>query len=90
MAVGPVRLLAVESATDLVGAALLSPDGSVAERSHVGGRAHAELLAPAIEEVCALAGCTLAEVDTVAADGPAWAGRWDALTVALRPWWAAA
>lgn len=71
MAVGPVRLLAVESATDLVGAALLSPDGSVAERSHVGGRAHAELLAPAIEEVCTLAGCTLAEVDTVAVDiGP--------------------
>jgi len=64
-------LLAVESATDLVGAALLRPDGSVAERSHVGGRAHAELLAPAIEEVCALSGCTLADVDVVAVDiGP--------------------
>jgi tRNA threonylcarbamoyladenosine biosynthesis protein TsaB len=66
-----MRLLAVESATDLVGAALLGPDGGVTERSHVGGRAHAELLAPAIEEVCALAGCTLAEVDALAVDiGP--------------------
>jgi tRNA threonylcarbamoyladenosine biosynthesis protein TsaB len=43
----------------------------VAERSHIGGRAHAELLAPAIEEVCALSGCTLGDVDTVAVDiGP--------------------
>jgi len=75
-----MRLLAVESATDLVGAALLRTDagdgaapgsGSVAERSHVGGRAHAELLAPAIEEVCALSGCTLADVDALAVDiGP--------------------
>jgi len=64
-------LLAVESATDLVGAALLRPDGGVAERSHVGGRSHAELLAPAVEEVCALSGCTLAEVDALAVDvGP--------------------
>ncbi len=75
-----MRLLAVESATDLVGAALLRTDdtdgaasgsGSVAERSHLGGRAHAELLAPAIEEVCALSGCTLADVDALAVDiGP--------------------
>jgi tRNA threonylcarbamoyladenosine biosynthesis protein TsaB len=64
-------LLAIESATDLVGAALLGPNGSVAERSHLGGRAHAELLAPAIEEVCALSGCTLADVDALAVDvGP--------------------
>lgn len=66
-----MRLLAVESATDLVGAALLSPDGGVAERSHVGGRAHAELLAPAVEEVCALSGCTLGDLDALAVDiGP--------------------
>ncbi len=64
-------LLALETATDLVGAALLRTDAGVAERSHVGGRAHAELLAPAVEEVCALSGCTLAEVDSVAVDiGP--------------------
>jgi tRNA threonylcarbamoyladenosine biosynthesis protein TsaB len=66
-----VILLAIETATDLVGAALLRTDGGVAERSHLGGRAHAELLAPAIEEVCALSGCTLADVDALAVDvGP--------------------
>ncbi len=66
-----MTLLALETATDLVGAALLRDDGGVAERSHLGGRAHAELLAPAIEEVCALSGCTLEDVDTVAVDvGP--------------------
>lgn len=65
-----MRVLALETATDLVGAALVR-DGSVAERSHLGGRAHAELLAPAIEEVCALSGTTLAEVDALAVDvGP--------------------
>jgi tRNA threonylcarbamoyladenosine biosynthesis protein TsaB len=66
-----MRLLAVESATDLVGAALLGPDGGVTERSHVGGRAHAELLAPAIEEVCAVSGCTVGDIDRIAVDiGP--------------------
>ena len=66
-----VKLLAVETATDLVGAAVLADDGSVVERSHLGGRAHAELLAPAIEEVCALAGTTLGELDALAVDlGP--------------------
>lgn len=74
-------VLAIESATDLVGAALLRPDpspdgtepgwGSAVERSHLGGRAHAELLAPAIEEVCALSGCVLADVGALAVDiGP--------------------
>ncbi|MGA2838355.1 MAG: tRNA (adenosine(37)-N6)-threonylcarbamoyltransferase complex dimerization subunit type 1 TsaB [Acidimicrobiales bacterium] len=66
-----VILLAIETATDLVGAAVLGPDGGVVERSHVGGRAHAELLAPAIEEACALAGCVLGDVDALAVDvGP--------------------
>jgi tRNA threonylcarbamoyladenosine biosynthesis protein TsaB len=66
-----MMLLALESATDLVGAALLRPDGAVAERTHLGGRAHAELLAPSIEEVCMASGCTLAEVDALAVDvGP--------------------
>jgi tRNA threonylcarbamoyladenosine biosynthesis protein TsaB len=65
-----MKVLGLETATDLVGAALLR-DGAVAERSHLGGRAHAELLAPAVEEVCALSGTTLAEVDAVAVDlGP--------------------
>jgi len=65
-----VNLLAIETATDLVGAALWR-DGTVAERSHLGGRAHGELLAPLIEEVCALSGCTLDDVDALAVDiGP--------------------
>jgi tRNA threonylcarbamoyladenosine biosynthesis protein TsaB len=67
----PVILLAIESATDLVGVALVRDHGGEVERVHAGGRAHAELLAPAIEEVCALSGCTVGEVDTIAVDvGP--------------------
>lgn len=66
-----MRLLAIETATDLVGAAVLTDDGGVAERSHLGGRAHAELLAPAIEEVSALAGCPVGDLEALAVDvGP--------------------
>jgi tRNA threonylcarbamoyladenosine biosynthesis protein TsaB len=66
-----VIVLAIETATDMVGTALLLDDGAGAERMHLGGRAHAELLAPAIEEVCAVSGCTVADVDVVAVDvGP--------------------
>jgi tRNA threonylcarbamoyladenosine biosynthesis protein TsaB len=66
-----VRLLAIESATDMVGVALIGDDGASAERSHVGGRAHAELLVPAIEEVCAVSGCELGDLDHIAVDiGP--------------------
>jgi tRNA threonylcarbamoyladenosine biosynthesis protein TsaB len=66
-----VILLAIETATDMVGAAVLREDGAGAERMHLGGRAHAELLAPAIEEVCAASGCTVADIDLVAVDvGP--------------------
>jgi tRNA threonylcarbamoyladenosine biosynthesis protein TsaB len=67
----PVILLAIESATDMVGVALVRADGGSAERIHEGGRAHAELLAPAIEEVLAASGCTIAQVDRIAVDiGP--------------------
>jgi tRNA threonylcarbamoyladenosine biosynthesis protein TsaB len=67
---GTVNLLAIETATDLVGAALVTDDHA-AERSHQGGRRHAESLAPAIEEVCALTGLTVRELDVVAVDvGP--------------------
>ena len=66
-----MTLLAIESATDTVGVALIRADGGSAERVHEGGRAHAELLAPAIEEVCAISGCTVADVDQLAVDiGP--------------------
>ena len=44
---------------------------AVVERVHVGGREHAERLAPAIEEVCAGAGCALDDVTVIAVDvGP--------------------
>jgi tRNA threonylcarbamoyladenosine biosynthesis protein TsaB len=66
-----MTLLAIESATDTVGAALFRDDGGSAERVHEGGRAHAELLAPAIEEVCAVSGCTVRDIDAIAVDvGP--------------------
>jgi tRNA threonylcarbamoyladenosine biosynthesis protein TsaB len=66
-----VTLLAMESATDSVGVALIRDDGGSAERVHQGGRAHAELLAPAIEEVCMVSGCTVGAIDRIAVDiGP--------------------
>jgi tRNA threonylcarbamoyladenosine biosynthesis protein TsaB len=66
-----VTLLAIESATDMVGVALVRDDGASAERSHTGGRAHAELLVPSVEEVCAVSGCTVADLDVIAVDiGP--------------------
>jgi len=65
-----VNLLAVESATNLVGAAVVTGDRAV-ERSHQGGRRHAESLIPAVEEVLALAGLAAADLDAVAVDvGP--------------------
>jgi tRNA threonylcarbamoyladenosine biosynthesis protein TsaB len=66
-----VTLLAIESATDMVGAALVHPPFGPAERMHLGGRVHAELLVPSIEEVCAVSGCTVADIDVVSVDvGP--------------------
>lgn len=64
-------LLAIESATDLVGAAVVGDEGGAVERVHAGGRAHAEHLAPSIEEACALAGCRVTDLDRIAVDiGP--------------------
>ncbi len=66
-----MTLLAIESATDMVGVGLITTDGAAAERVHVGGRAHAELLVPAIEEVCAVSGCTVGDIERIAVDvGP--------------------
>jgi tRNA threonylcarbamoyladenosine biosynthesis protein TsaB len=66
-----VILLAIETATDMVGVGLIGTGGGSAERTHVGGRAHAERLVPAIEEVCAVEGCTVADIDAIAVDiGP--------------------
>jgi tRNA threonylcarbamoyladenosine biosynthesis protein TsaB len=65
-----MNLLAIESATNLVGAAVAAGE-HVAERSHQGGRRHAESLIPAIEEVCALAGLRVDQLEVVAVDvGP--------------------
>ena len=66
-----MTLLAIESATDMVGVALVRDDGPAAERVHVGGRAHAELLIPSVVEVCAVSGCSIADIDVIAVDvGP--------------------
>jgi tRNA threonylcarbamoyladenosine biosynthesis protein TsaB len=68
---GGVIVLALESATDLVGAALLgdAPPGPPVTES--GGRRHAEALAPAVQQVCQDAGVPLAAVDVIAVDvGP--------------------
>ncbi len=48
----PMNLLAIESATDAVGVALARDGAGTAVVLHEGGRAHAELLVPSIEEVC--------------------------------------
>jgi tRNA threonylcarbamoyladenosine biosynthesis protein TsaB len=65
-----VNLLAIETATDAVGVAVLG-DGGAVERVHLGGRQHAERLVPMIEEACAAAGTPLSAVDVVAVDvGP--------------------
>ena len=66
-----MRLLAIETATDTVGVGLVGADGGSAERVHVGGRVHAELLVPAIEEVCAVSGCVVSDIDVIGVDvGP--------------------
>ena len=91
-----MNLLAIETATDLVGAAFLADAGRPghppsAVRSEPGGRRHAEALAPAIEAVCARTGHTVRDVDVVAVDngpGPngAWQDRWPSVATALAPW----
>lgn len=64
-------VLALESATDLVGAALLGEVPPGPPVTETGGRRHAEALAPAVQQVCRDAGVPLAAVDVVAVDvGP--------------------
>lgn len=66
-----MNLLAIESATDAVGVALARDGAGTAVVLHEGGRAHAELLVPSIEEVCRDAGLSVADLDVVAVDaGP--------------------
>ncbi|HXZ83501.1 MAG TPA: tRNA (adenosine(37)-N6)-threonylcarbamoyltransferase complex dimerization subunit type 1 TsaB [Acidimicrobiales bacterium] len=66
-----MTVLAIETATIEVGAALVGADGPLAESRAPSRRRHAEMLAPAIESVVAAAGVALAAVDAVAVDvGP--------------------
>jgi tRNA threonylcarbamoyladenosine biosynthesis protein TsaB len=66
-----VIVLALESATDLVGAALLGDGPPRPAVTETGGRRHAEALAPAVQRVCQEAGVALAAVDVIAVDvGP--------------------
>ncbi|HET9691274.1 MAG TPA: tRNA (adenosine(37)-N6)-threonylcarbamoyltransferase complex dimerization subunit type 1 TsaB [Acidimicrobiales bacterium] len=69
--VPPPLVLAVDTATPQVGVALAGPDGPLAALQVVEGRRHGEVLAPAVEEVCRLAGVTLRDVGLFAVDvGP--------------------
>ena len=64
-------VLALESATDLVGAAVLGEVAPGSAVTETGGRRHAEALAPALQQVCRNAGVPLAALDVIAVDvGP--------------------
>jgi tRNA threonylcarbamoyladenosine biosynthesis protein TsaB len=66
-----VIVLGIESATDLVGAALLVEGEIRAAVSETGRRRHAEALAPAIASVLDAAGLSLRDLDAIAVDvGP--------------------
>ncbi len=66
-----MNLLAIESATDAVGVALARDGAGTTVVLHEGGRAHAELLVPSIEQVCRDARPSGADLDVVAVDaGP--------------------
>jgi tRNA threonylcarbamoyladenosine biosynthesis protein TsaB len=65
------RLLAIESATGAVGVAVSEDGRVVAELTVHTARRHVELLHPAIEEVCSLAGVRLGDLAAVGVDvGP--------------------
>ena len=64
-------VLAIETATVEVGAALVSADGVLSESRSPCRRRHAEMLHPAVASVCTAAGVELAELDAVTVDvGP--------------------
>jgi tRNA threonylcarbamoyladenosine biosynthesis protein TsaB len=66
-----VKLLGIETATELVGVAVADETGPRAAFWATGRRRHAETLAPAIEAVLALVGWELGELDAVVVDlGP--------------------
>ena len=65
-------IVAIETATEVVGVALAEPTGSLIAHLEVrGSRRHAETLGPAIEFLCRQSGRSLAELTKVAVDvGP--------------------
>jgi tRNA threonylcarbamoyladenosine biosynthesis protein TsaB len=66
-----MKLLAIETATRLVGCALWDDDGPVAASLLVAGQRHVEVLVPAIDELCRRAGISVADLGAVAVDiGP--------------------
>ncbi|HUC14684.1 MAG TPA: tRNA (adenosine(37)-N6)-threonylcarbamoyltransferase complex dimerization subunit type 1 TsaB [Acidimicrobiales bacterium] len=66
-----MRLLAIETATRLVGCALWDDDGLIAANLLVAAQRHVEVLVPAIDEICRQAGISVADLDGVAVDiGP--------------------
>jgi tRNA threonylcarbamoyladenosine biosynthesis protein TsaB len=66
-----LKVLAIETATPSVGCALWSEDGPVASFMLVARQRHAEVLMPAIDELCRRAGWAVADLTGVAVDrGP--------------------
>jgi tRNA threonylcarbamoyladenosine biosynthesis protein TsaB len=66
-----MKLLAIETATRLVGCALWDDDGPVAANLLVASQRHVEVLVPAIDELCRQAAVSVADLDGVAVDiGP--------------------
>jgi tRNA threonylcarbamoyladenosine biosynthesis protein TsaB len=66
-----VKLLAIETATPCVACALWSDDGPVASFALAAGQRHAEMLVPAVDELCRGAGWSVADLEGVAVDiGP--------------------
>ncbi len=66
-----MKVLAIETATPCVGCALWSDAGPVASFVLVAGQRHAEVLIPAVDELCRRAGWTVGDLSGVAVDvGP--------------------
>ena len=66
-----MRILAIETATPSVGCALWDEGGPVASFMLVGRQRHAEVLMPAIDDLCRQAGWSVADLTGVAVDrGP--------------------
>jgi tRNA threonylcarbamoyladenosine biosynthesis protein TsaB len=66
-----MKLLAIETATRLVGCGLWDEGGPVAANLLVAGQRHVEVLVPAIDALCRQAGISVADLDAVAVDiGP--------------------